>query len=67
MDIGCETFGVISTGVFTESFNNWSDGVEVVGVDWEKAWVIDWSKAGLSTELRFFSDILSKSHAQILF
>jgi hypothetical protein len=72
--MGCKTLGIISidelvvVGVFTESFDIWSDGEEVAGVVWEKARVMDWSKDGLSTELRFFSvtDILLKSYSQHL-
>ena len=67
----CGILEIISVvGVWTESFANWSDGEDVVGVvDWEKAWVIDWSKDGLSTELLFLSgtDILLKSHPHVSF
>ncbi len=69
----CGRSGIISidelvVGVVTERFASWSDGEDIVVVDWEKAWVIDWSKDGLSTELRFFSvtDILDKLYPHVL-
>jgi hypothetical protein len=51
----CGISGIIVVGVLTERLAIWSDGEDVVGIDCENAWVIDWSKDGLSTELRFFS------------